>query len=52
MNQDRLNEIKQKLSNYHTKLEKADSISESLQLQRHIDELEKEEKEILSDVII
>jgi len=56
MNQDnqRLKEIKQFLSAYYHELKKTDSISESLQIQEHIDALEKEEKEILKrcDVII
>lgn len=56
MNQDnqRLKEIKEMLSAYYNELKKTDSISESLQLQGHIDELEKEEKQILQrcDVII
>ena len=50
----RLMEIKQMLSAYYNELKKTDSISESLVLQGHIDELEKEEREILEryDVII
>lgn len=42
------------LSAYYTELNKTDSISESLQIQEHIEALEKEEKEILTrcDVII
>ena len=56
MNQDnqRLKEIKEMLSAYYNELKKTDSISESLQIQAHIDALEKEEKQILerNDVII
>ena len=48
-NKTRLKEIKEMLSTYHHELKKSDSISESLQLQGHIDELEKEEQEILKD---
>ena len=50
----RLMEIKQMLSVYYCELKKTDSISESLVLQGHIDELEEEEKEILArcDVIV
>lgn len=56
MNQDnqRLKEIKEMLSAYYNELKKTDSISESLQLQGHIDALEEEEKQILKrcDVIV
>ena len=50
----RLNEIKIMLSAYYHELKKTDSISESLQIQEHIDALEEEEKQILErcDVII
>ena len=49
----RLQEIKEMLSIYYSELNKADSISEC-QIKAHIDELEKEEKEILKrcDVIV
>jgi len=42
------------LSIYYSELNKADSISECFQIKAHIDELEKEEKEILKrcDVIV
>jgi hypothetical protein len=43
----RLKEIKEMLSVYYHELNKADSISECFQLKAHIDELEKEEKQIL-----
>ena len=54
MDNQRLREIQKMLSVYHHELKKTDSISESLQLQGHIDKLEKEEQEILKrcDVII
>ena len=50
----RLNEIKIMLSAYYHELKKTDSISESLQIQEHIDALEEEEKQILErcDVIV
>ena len=50
----RLLEIKLMLSAYYNELKHSDSISECLQIQEHIDELEKEETEILErfDVII
>ena len=50
----RLSEIKMLLSAYYHELDKSDSISDCLKIQGHIDELEKEEKQILKrcDVLI
>ena len=49
MNQDnqRLKEIQQFLTVYYKELERCDTITECLVLQDHIDELEKEQKQIL-----
>lgn len=44
----RLREIQAFKTAYYDLLNKSDSISECVQLQAHIDELEKEENEILS----
>ncbi len=44
----RLQEIQAFKTAYYDLLNKSDSISECVQLQAHIDELEKEENEILS----
>ena len=43
----RLREIQEFKSAYYDLLNKSDSISECVQLQAHIDELEREEQEIL-----
>lgn len=43
----RLREIKIYLNAYYKELDKADSISDCLLIQSHIDELETEEKSIL-----
>ena len=43
----RLREIQKFKSAYYDLLNKSDSISDCVQLQAHIDELEKEEQEIL-----
>ena len=43
----RLREIQEFKSAYYGLLNKSDSISECVQLQAHIDELEREEQEIL-----
>lgn len=43
----RLAAIKRALSVYYYKLDKADSISECIDIKEKIDELEKEEKQIL-----
>jgi len=50
----RLKQVKEMLSVYYKELNKSDSIADCLQIQAHIDELEKEEKQILKrcDVII
>ena len=47
LDNERLNEIKIMLSVYYHELNKSDTISDCLLIQGHIDELEKEEKEIL-----
>lgn len=50
----RLKEIQRMLSVYHKRLHETDSIGESFQIQANIEELEKEEKQILKryDVIV
>ena len=50
MNKDnqRLREIQEFKNAYHKEMDKSETISDCMTIQKHIDELEKEEKEILA----
>ena len=52
MNQDnqRLREIQQFKSAYALEMDKSETLTDCLRIQKHIDELEKEEREILERI--